>query len=113
MLAALLFSVQLSIAQTSYEKIKIASPNAAALGKFVHVPVNKHTGITQIDLPIYSVTEGSLELPITLKYHAGGVKVAESASWVGTGWALNAGGVITRSVRGILLDVFNLVWNFN
>jgi len=84
-----------------YNKISIASPNAAALGKFVDIPVNYHTGIPQITVPIYTIKEGSLELPISLSYHAGGVKVAEAASWVGIGWALNTGGVITRTVRGI------------
>lgn len=84
-----------------YNKISIASPNAAALGKFADIPVNYHTGIPQINVPIYTIKEGSLELPISLSYHAGGIKVAEAASWVGIGWALNAGGVITRTVRGI------------
>ncbi|PWS29302.1 hypothetical protein DHW03_05655 [Pedobacter yonginense] len=88
-------------AQTDYSKVSIASPNAAALGKFVDVPVNYHTGIPQINIPIYTLKEGSIELPISLSYHAGGIKVAETASWVGTGWALNAGGVITRTIRGI------------
>jgi hypothetical protein len=88
-------------AQVEYPKVNIASPNAAALGKFVDIPVNYHTGIPQVNIPLYVLKDGSIELPISLSYHAGGIKVAEMASWVGTGWALNAGGVITRTVRGI------------
>ena len=81
-------------------KITIASPTAAALGKYGDIPVNYHTGIPQISIPVYTATAGSLSLPINLSYHASGLKVQEPASWVGAGWSLNAGGVITRSVMG-------------
>ncbi len=80
--------------------VKIASPNAASLGKFVDIPVNYYSGIPSIGIPLYTVKSGSLELPIGLSYHASGLKLHEQASWVGAGWALNAGGVITRTVRG-------------
>jgi YD repeat-containing protein len=81
-------------------KVSIASPNSAALGKFADIPVNKHTGVPEINVPIYTLKEGPLELPVGLSYHASGLKLDELASWVGAGWALNAGGVITRTVRG-------------
>jgi hypothetical protein len=81
-------------------RISIASPNAASLGKYGDIPVSYHTGLPNIDIPIYTVVSGSLKLPISLSYHASGLKVQEQASWVGAGWALNAGGVITRSVMG-------------
>src|ERR1700759_691037 len=78
--------------------VSIASPTAASLGKFGDIPVSYHTGIPDISIPIYTVQAGSLKLPIVMSYHAGGVKVQEPAGWVGAGWALNAGGVITRTV---------------
>ena len=83
-----------------YKEVSIASPTAASLGKYADIPVNYHTGIPEIGIPIYTVKEGTLSLPISLSYHASGLKVMEMASWVGAGWALNAGGVITRSVQG-------------
>jgi len=86
--------------ENPYNEVSIASPTAASLGKYADIPVNNHTGIPSISIPIYTVQEGSLQVPISLSYHAGGIKVMETASWVGTGWSLNAGGVITRSVRG-------------
>jgi YD repeat-containing protein len=80
-------------------KVNIASPNAAALGKYGDIPVSNHTGIPQVAVPIYTVKEGPLQLPIGLSYHAGGLKVQELASWVGSGFSLNAGGVISRTVQ--------------
>ena len=78
------------------------SPTAAALGKYGDVPVGLYTGIPSISIPLYEINDGSLNLPISLNYHAGGIKVEEVASWVGLGWSLNAGGVITRQVRGLV-----------
>lgn len=75
-------------------------PNAAAFGKYGDTPVNYHTGTTNISIPIFSITEGNLSLPISLSYHSGGIRVDEMSSWVGLGWSLNAGGVISRSVQG-------------
>ena len=88
-------------AQTdAYGQVSIASPTAASLGKYADIPVSYHTGIPQIDIPLYTVKAGPLSMPLSVSYHASGLKVIETASWVGAGWALNAGGVITRSVMG-------------
>jgi YD repeat-containing protein len=84
-----------------YPEVNILSPNASSLGKYVDFPVNMHTGVPEVSIPIYTVKEGPLELPISLSYHAAGLKVQELASWVGAGWTLNAGGVVSRTVRGL------------
>lgn len=80
--------------------VTIASPNAAALGKYGDYPVGYNTGVPDINIPIYTIKEGQLSLPISLSYHASGLKVMEPASLVGAGWSLNAGGMITRTVIG-------------
>jgi RHS repeat-associated protein len=74
------------------------SPNAAALGKYTDIPIELSTGVPNINVPIYTIQEGPLSVPISLSYHASGVKVNEVASWVGLGWSLNAGGIITRTI---------------
>jgi YD repeat-containing protein len=84
--------------------VSIASPTAASLGKYGDIPVSYNTGIPNISIPIYTVKAGSLSLPVSLSYHGSGLKVQEEASWVGAGWALNAGGVITRTVVGAADD---------
>lgn len=101
-LISLLVTVKICLSQgpTLFSNITIASPNAAALGKYGDYPVGYNTGIPQINIPLYSLKEGPLSVNVSVSYHAGGLKVMDLASSVGSGWALNAGGVITRSVVG-------------
>jgi YD repeat-containing protein len=89
------------LAQPSlYNTVSVATPGAASLGKYADVPVNHHTGIPQISIPVYKVEDGPIALPVSLSYHASGLKVGEPASWVGAGWSLNLSGVISRTVQG-------------
>lgn len=76
------------------------APDAAALGKFVDNPVSAYTGVPKIDIPIYTLKSHELSLPISLSYHASGIKWEEIPSWVGAGWTLNAGGIVSRTIRG-------------
>jgi hypothetical protein len=77
------------------------SPNAAALGKYGEIPVDKSTGVPNISIPLLNLSEGGVDVSVSLSYHAGGVRVQDESSWVGLGWSLNAGGVITRTMRGL------------
>ena len=83
------------------DNVVMPTPNAAALGKYSDIPVSYYTGVPNIGIPIHTLKEGPLSLPISLSYHASGVKVGETASWVGLGWSLNAGGMIARTVQGL------------
>jgi YD repeat-containing protein len=80
------------------------SPNASSLGKFGETPADYYTGVSQISIPIWEIKLNNFSMPISLANHAGGVKLQEYASNVGLGWALNCGGVITRSINGIADD---------
>ncbi|NJL75544.1 MAG: hypothetical protein HC892_11455 [Saprospiraceae bacterium] len=77
------------------------SPEAASLGKYGDFNVNKYTGTANIGIPLYTLAGKTIQVPISLNYNASGLKVDESATWVGMGWALGAGGVITRSMQGL------------
>ncbi|MBW6459258.1 MAG: hypothetical protein K0B08_01685 [Bacteroidales bacterium] len=77
------------------------SPNAASLGKYGEVMVDKSTGIPKISIPLLNLTESGMDIQIALSYHAGGIKVSDESSFVGLGWSLHAGGVITRVMRGM------------
>ncbi|MEO6328321.1 MAG: DUF5977 domain-containing protein, partial [Ginsengibacter sp.] len=78
-----------------------ASPDAAALRKFGNIPVSYSTGVPEISIPIYTIKCATLNWPVSLSYHAAGIKVDEIASSAGLGWSLIAPGVITRSVSGL------------
>ncbi len=81
-----------------YNRSIAASPNASSLS--ANTNVNLYTGTPGINIPLYTVSTGKLSLPISLSYNASGIKVDQIASWVGLGWSLNAGGAITRTVKG-------------
>jgi len=76
------------------------APNSALLGKFGNYGVSYFSGVPQISVPVYEIQAGSLQVPISFDYHASGIKVTDAASWVGLGWGLNAGGQISRVVKG-------------
>jgi hypothetical protein len=77
------------------------NPTPGSLGKYLDIPVNYQTGTPQIEIPIFTIKGKQLSVPISLSYHASGLKVDDYASWVGAGWSLNAGGNISRTIRGL------------
>ncbi|ADB38155.1 SGNH/GDSL hydrolase family protein [Spirosoma linguale] len=93
-------------AQFQRPDVSLPSPNAASLGLYGEVPVSLYTGTPNIDIPLYTIQEGKINVPITLSYHASGVRVNQHPGWVGLNWNLNAGGAITRKMKGVL-DEFN------
>ncbi len=92
------FNFETSLSQS----IKIPnSPEASAFIKYGDIPVNLYTGSPTISVPIYQIQGKQLSVPITMSYDASGIKVNQLASWVGLGWNLNYGGVVTRQVNGL------------
>ncbi|SRR6266545_1551103 len=94
--------VSLLNAQTGSLRVTVPSPTAASLGRFGDVPVSLYSGTPDISIPLWTLHGRALSLPIVMKYHGGGVRVEEIGGWAGIGWALEAGGVITRTVRGLV-----------
>ncbi len=77
------------------------SPTAAAFNNYVSHPEVGNDGKIDINVPIYTITDQDINLPIQLSYSSGGIKVNSKATWVGTGWKLMAGGIITRTVKDL------------
>lgn len=99
-LSFLFLSIVYSQQQTpNYVNLPV-TPEAAALAKMVNYPVNYNTGVPNINIPFYEINVGSLKLPITLNYHAGGFKINEQATRTGLGWSLSCDLQITQSING-------------
>ncbi len=82
------------------DKQVVHSPEVTAMIRNISYPINYSTGVPDITIPIYEVKCGDLTLPITLSYHASGIKPNEPSNWVGQGWSLNAEPIISRKVNG-------------
>jgi hypothetical protein len=78
-----------------------SSPTSFELGKYGDIPVNEATGIANINIPLLTFKSNKISVPLSMNYQTSGVKVNQVSSWVGNGWSLNAGGTITRAIRGI------------
>lgn len=72
------------------------SPVAQNFMRYGEIPVDFSTGIPKIEIPIYTVEGKQLKFPISISYHASGIKVSDVPSEIGIGWILNAGGIVTR-----------------
>ncbi len=105
-LVLLLFITTNILAQLS-PSVEINSPNVTAIQTVENIPIDYFTGKPNIDIPIYNLNMGSINVPISLSYNPDIVKPAEHPSWVGLGWNLNCGGVITRTVHGLPDEYYN------
>ena len=77
------------------------SPEAGRLGTYGNVPVNLSTGQMNFPVPIYTINANGYSWPISLSYNFKGLIYEDKPSVTGLGWNLQAGGVVTREVRGI------------
>lgn len=70
-----------------------ASPTQFQFSKYLEMPVNEYTGVPNISIPLFQTVIDELTIPVTLTYHAGGIRVNQEASWVGLGWDLRFGSI--------------------
>ncbi|HEY5370683.1 MAG TPA: hypothetical protein VIJ75_16990 [Hanamia sp.] len=105
-------------AQTLYpdpvvnESYVSSSPEAQAMENYGTTPTTLYLGLPAINVPLYQISCGSLSMPISLNYDYNGLYPLQDASWVGLGWSLNAGGVITRTIEGYADSSQNSGYNY-
>ncbi|MFC0427022.1 hypothetical protein [Chryseobacterium scophthalmum] len=92
---------QLGIGNDSQKRNILPFPttaNAYALDKVGKLPVDLFKGKANINVPIYTIQSEGLNIPISISYNTGGIKLNEVAGIVGLGWALNIPGNITQNI---------------
>lgn len=72
-----------------------------ALGQRKEINVNHFTGTPSLTIPLYNINSGNVNLPVSISYSSNGVKPTDLDGPIGLTWQLNAGGEITRQLRGL------------
>ena len=76
------------------------SPEVAGIGQITNASLNHSTGKVYYGKEVITIDVGNYQLPISLAYTSSGLLAEEIPGVLGNGWALNAGGAISRQVRG-------------
>jgi hypothetical protein len=75
------------------------SAESYSFTKYGNLPVGEFLGNLNLNIPIYNYKANKIDLPITLSYNGSGLRVDEHSTKTGVTWVLNAGGVITRTIK--------------
>ncbi|GEM_PF-6125972 len=77
------------------------SPQSAMFDKYINHEVSEYNGVPTIEIPLHEISIKGIKIPITLSYHAGGIKYHQYDGDIAAGWSIGAGGYkISRTVNG-------------
>jgi hypothetical protein len=94
--------------QSAFKVPNIQSPDVAALGKYGTYEVNLNTGSPNISIPLHTIAENGISVPISISYDASGFIPNKQPGVVGQDWNLSAGGAITRIVNERADETYDL-----
>jgi hypothetical protein len=80
------------------------SPQAADFVQYGNSPVSYFTGGVDLKIPLYTYKDNDFELPVFVGYSSSGFIPNKRDGIVGLNWFLSAGGVITRTIKGVADD---------
>jgi hypothetical protein len=109
-IAALLMLVSLpsrgQLPELERPEVLPASPEASKLAAYISYPVSLANGLVQTSIPLYEIVDGDIRIPITLSYHASGLKAnMRSGHWLGDGWSLTTGPSLSRTINGVADEI--------
>ncbi|WP_337043302.1 vWA domain-containing protein [Emticicia sp. 17c] len=101
----IVFSVLLlkTFAQFPRPQISSQSPNAAGISVFGEIPVSLYTGTPQINIPLYTLEEGKISVPISLSYHASGVRPNQGGEGIKKAYDIALENFIKRGNNRVIL----------
>ncbi|MFT3901657.1 MAG: hypothetical protein QM727_00665 [Niabella sp.] len=98
--------------QNSLKTVIPPSPASREFDKYINYDVELYNGIPKISIPIYNIQVGNTIIPITLNYHASGIKFKQINGEVGVGWVLEPGYRISRTINGRPDELTSMPKNF-
>ena len=83
-------------------KAAVVPPSAepTAFAQYGEYAVNKYTGTPSIQIPVCGMKGKEIGVSFDLSYNAGGIRVADGPTMVGSGWNLGGNFMISRVVNG-------------
>lgn len=89
------------------ESIIPPSPQSKLFEKYVDYPVTLYNGVPEINIPLYEINLDGAKVPVSLSYHASGIKHNQFNGDIGVGWVLMPGYRINRTVYGKVDEQYN------
>ncbi len=86
---------------------RIQAPNVASFDRIHEVNVDMFNGIPTLYHPLLTAQGDDMNFNIGLSYNGGGVKVNETAGWVGINWNLSGDYQVVRKVNDLPDERFN------
>ncbi len=77
------------------------SPTVWNMIRYGNADVDLFHGTPGLTIPLYTYQDQQFQIPVSLSYSSSGFMPGTGCGPAGKDWCLNAGGVITREVRGI------------
>ncbi|MCS3798854.1 DUF5977 domain-containing protein [Niastella sp. OAS944] len=91
---------EISYGQINAPQVLPPSPKSQEYVKYLNYDVSMYNGIPSISIPLYTIKMDGLDVPISLSYHASGIKYHQENGEVGVGWTLSTGYRVSRTVYG-------------
>ncbi|RBL91435.1 hypothetical protein DF182_02105 [Chitinophaga flava] len=89
-----------SYSQNAVPQLIPPSPLTQEVEKYINYNVSMYNGLPEISIPLYTIELKGMKIPISLSYHASGIKFQQNSGEVGLGWVLNPSFRVSRTIYG-------------